>query len=288
MINIINRPTSNHRPHKKITLSNILIYIVFALMTAVILYPLIYIAAGSFMNLSEISRNYGKIFYLIPYRATLNNYYNVFISTPAYLVKFWISMFITLTITAGQLAVSCLAGYGFAKFRFPLKNVFFYLLVILMMMPFQVSLVPNYIMLSKMGLIGSYASVIIPGIFAPFGIFLLKQVYSSIPDSMIEAAKIDGANHLQILLRIIIPYAKTGIAALFILCFIDNWNMVEQPLIFLKDSYKYPLSVFLSIINNYRLDIAFVCSVLAMLPVAIVFLYLKESLVYGIENANLK
>ncbi|MHB1154615.1 MAG: carbohydrate ABC transporter permease [Eubacteriales bacterium] len=266
---------------------NIATYIIFILMTVAVLYPVVFIAAGSFMGLGEITRNYGKI-YLIPYRATAQNYHTVFISNPAYLMKFWISMLITIIISAGQLFISCLAGYGFAKFKFPMKNLWFYLLVILMMMPYQVSLVPNYIMLNKMGLIGSYASLIIPGIFAPFGIFLLKQIYSTIPDSMIEAAKIDGANHIQILLRIVIPYARTGLAALFILCFIDNWNMVEQPLIFLKEPFKYPLSVFLSIVNSTRLDIAFVCSILAMLPVTIIFLYLKESLVYGIENANLK
>jgi len=272
---------------KKISVGTIFIYIALAVMAIVILSPIVFIAASSFMNRGEIMNNYGKI-YLIPYRVTMDNYYNVFVATPAYLMKFWISLFITLAITAGQLVVSCLGGYGFAKFKFPLKNFFFYLLVILMMMPYQVILVPNYIMLNRMGLIGSYAAVIIPGIFAPFGIFLLKQVYSSIPDNVIEAAKIDGANHIQILLRVIIPYAKNGIAALFILCFIDNWNMVEQPLIFLKDSFKYPLSVFLSIINTYRIDLAYVCAILAMVPVVILFLYLKESLVYGIETSNLK
>ncbi|MCL2815681.1 MAG: carbohydrate ABC transporter permease [Oscillospiraceae bacterium] len=283
---IIKRGMNANKP-KKANIGNILIYAALTLMALVMLYPIVFISASSFMRLTEILNNYGKI-YLIPYRVTIQNYYDVFVATPDYLAKFWISLFITLSISVGQLAVSCLGGYGFAKFKFPLKNFFFYLLILLMMMPYQVILVPNYIMLDKMGLIGSYASVVIPGMFAPFGIFLLKQVYSSIPDSVIEAAKIDGANQMQILAKIIVPYAKNGIAALFILCFIDNWNMVEQPLIYLKDPFKYPLSIFLSVINNYRLDLAFVCSILAMLPVVIIFLYLKESLVYGIEKLNFK
>ena len=278
-------------------ISNIFIYFLLVLMTVIILFPVLFIVASSFMRETEIMKNYGGLLSggstkvsinLIPERVTLQNYFNVFLLTPAYLMKFWISLFMTSIIAVGQVIISCLGGYGFAKFKFPFKNAVFYLLVILMMMPYQVSLVPNYIILNKMGLIGSYASVIIPGIFAPFGIFLLKQVFSSIPDNIIEAAKIDGANQFQILTKIIIPHAKTGIAALFILCFIDNWNMVEQPLIFLKDSLKYPLSIFLSTINNSRLDIAFVCSILAIIPVFILFLYLKESLIYGIENTNLK
>ncbi|MCL2313480.1 MAG: ABC transporter permease subunit, partial [Firmicutes bacterium] len=105
---------------------------------------------------------------------------------------------------------------------------------------------------------------------------------------IIEAAKIDGANNIQVLFKIIFPYGKTGIASLFILSFIDNWNMVEQPLVFLNDIRKYPLSIFLCRINMYDLGVAFVCGILAMLPVVIIFLYLKESLVFGIETSNLK
>ena len=157
-----------------------------------------------------------------------------------------------------------------------------------MMMPLQVTLVPNYIVFERLGLIGSYASVILPGVFFPFGVFLLTQFFSSIPNSIIEAAKLDGANQIQILCRIIVPHAKSGVASLCILNFIDTWNMVEQPLIFLKDSTKYPLSVFLANVSRENLSISFVCGILAILPVLLLFLYLKDSLISGIENTNLK
>ena len=279
----------------KLRISNIVITAMLACMAAAVLLPVVFIAANSFMDGREIAKSYGGLAggsglfpHIIPERATLSQYAEVFWARPDYLVKFWNSMGLTLAIVAGQVVVSCLAGYGFAKFHFPLKNLVFFLFIVLMMMPFQVTLVPQYIMLDKLGLVGSYAAVILPGAVAPFGIFLLTQVFSSVPDNIIEAAKIDGANSVQVLFRVVFPYGKTGIAALFILCFIDNWNMVEQPLVFLSDFRKYPLSIFLTNINLYDLGIAFVCGLLAMLPVAVIFLYLKESLVFGIETSNLK
>ena len=143
-------------------------------------------------------------------------------------------------------------------------------------------------MLQKLGLLGSYWALIIPGAFGAFGIFLITQVYSYIPDELLEAAKIDGASHLQILLRIVVPCSKMGIASLVVLSFIDNWNLVEQPIVFLKNTWQYPLSVFLSQINESRLDVAFVCGVLAILPTALLYLFMKDALVSGIENASLK
>ncbi|GHU39398.1 sugar ABC transporter permease [Clostridia bacterium] len=247
---------------KKIRISGIIITAILVCLAVTALMPVVFVAANSFMDSREIMKSYsgimsgsGNIFpHIIPERATLMQYAEVFWLKPDYLVKFWNSIFITLAIVTGQVIVSCMGGYGFAKFSFPLKKLVFFMLIILMMMPYQVTLVPQYLMLDKMGLIGSYAAVILPGIVAPFGIFLLTQVFSSVPDNITEAAKIDGANNVQILFRIIFPFARTGIASLFILSFIDNWNMVEQPLVFLSDPKKYPLSIFLY--NKFTLTIS--------------------------------
>ncbi|MCL2814728.1 MAG: carbohydrate ABC transporter permease [Oscillospiraceae bacterium] len=276
--------------YKKIV--DIIVYIALILIAIAVVFPVFFIFTNSFMSENEIIKSYGdntKInMHFIPDKFSLQGYINVFLINPAYLMKFWNSVFISAAIMTGQVFVSCLGGYGFAKFKFPLKNVIFYFMIILMMMPVQVMLVPNYIVFEKINLIGSYTAVILPGIFSTFGVFLITQVFSSIPDNLIEAAKIDGANHLQILFKIAIPCCKAGVASLFVLNFIDNWNMVEQPLIFLKDPTKYPLSVFLSNINQSKLGISFVCGILAIIPVFLLFLHLKDSLIYGIENANLK
>lgn len=276
---------------KKSKCIDIIVYAVLILFGAAALFPVIFIAASSLMDESEVIRSYvsGEMdFHIIPRSFSLNGYLEVFLYTPAYLMKFWKSMLLSTVILTGQLVISCLGGYGFAKFSFRGKNVIFFFVIILMMMPLQVTLVPNYIVFERLGLIGSYASVILPGVFSTFGVFLLTQFFSSIPNSIIEAAKLDGASQIQILCRIIVPYAKSGVASLCILNFIDTWNMVEQPLIFLKDSTKYPLSVFLANVSRENLSISFVCGILAILPVLLLFLYLKDSLISGIENTNLK
>lgn len=276
---------------KKAKCIDIIVYAVLILFGAAALFPVIFIAASSLMDESEVIRSYvaGEMdFHIIPRSFSMNGYLEVFLYTPSYLMKFWKSMLLSTVILAGQLVISCLGGYGFAKFNFKGKNVIFFFVIILMMMPLQVTLVPNYIVFERLGLIGSYASVILPGIFSTFGVFLLTQFFSSIPNSIIEAAKLDGASHIQILCRIIVPYAKSGVASLCILNFIDTWNMVEQPLIFLKDSTKYPLSVFLANVSRENLSISFACGILAILPVFLLFLYLKDSLISGIENTNLK
>lgn len=276
---------------KKSKCIDIIVYAVLILFGAAALFPVIFIAASSLMDESEVIRSYvsGEMdFHIIPRSFSLNGYLEVFLYTPAYLMKFWKSMLLSTVILTGQLVISCLGGYGFAKFSFKGKNVIFFFVIILMMMPLQVTLVPNYIVFERLGLIGSYASVILPGVFSTFGVFLLTQFFSSIPNSIIEAAKLDGASQIQILCKIIVPYAKSGVASLCILNFIDTWNMVEQPLIFLKDSTKYPLSVFLANVSRENLSISFVCGILAILPVLLLFLYLKDSLISGIENTNLK
>ena len=260
------------------------------------LFPAAFMLLNSFFSGAEIAESYGVLtgsgetirFHLIPDRATLEGYAKVFLLTPSYLAKFWSSLLLAAATVAGQVLVSCVSGYGFAKFRFPLRRVLLVTVVVLMMTPVQVQMVSQYPVLRGLGLLGTYGALILPGAFGAFGIFLITQVFSYIPDEILEAAKIDGANHLQILMRVVIPYSKMGIASLVILSFIDNWNLVEQPIVFLQNAWQYPLSVFLSRINGARLDVAFVCGVLAILPTAILFLFLKDALITGIENASLK
>jgi len=267
-------------------------------MLAAAFVPFLFMLTNSFAGEGEIMRRYGALLSgnsdihtavsFIPERITLNGYLDVFLLSPNYLMKFWNSLFLTTVIVIGQTIVAVLAGYGLAKFRFPGKNIFLFFVIILSMMPRQVTLVPGFLVLDWMGLIGSYTAVILPGIFATFGTFLLSQVFSSIPDNMLDAARIDGAGQWKIFQKIAIPYVKTGIAALIVLVFIDNWNMVEQPLLYLRDTKKYPLSVFLSFIQRDALGISFVCGILAMVPVALLFLHLKNVLIQGIEFSNLK
>lgn len=271
-------------------------FILLVFLALVAVFPLLYTVTNSFMSTAEISRYYGQIaqpgghtlFHLLPDVPSLDGYYQILLRRPDYLVKFWNSILLSGCIVAGQVVISCLAGYAFSRFRFPGKETVFFVLIILMMMPYQVTLVSNYIVLDKMKLIGSYASVILPAVFSPFGVFLMRQVFDNIPKALIEAAQLDGAHPVQILTRIAVPMSRSGIAALVILSFIDSWNMVEQPLIFLKSRLSYPLSIFLVQINSSNLQLGFACGVLAMLPAALLFLLFESELVEGISIASLK
>ena len=188
----------------------------------------------------------GTAYGLLPQQWSLAGWYEVLIRRPHYLVKFWNSLILSVAIAAGQALVASLAGYAFSKFRFPGREPLFFIVIIVMMMPYQVTLVSNYFVIRGLGLMGSWAALIIPAVFSPFGVFLLRQVFDTCPDELLDAARIDGAGDLTILFRILLPRSRAGVVSLVLLTFVDAWNMVEQPLVYLDNSYDYPLSVFLS------------------------------------------
>lgn len=266
------------------------------LMALLMLFPLIVTVTNSFMSSSEIADNYssydgeteGNKFFsikLIPRSVTIRQYYDVLIAKSKFLRMFWNSVFVVLPIVAGQVIISSMAAFVFAKVKFKGRDFLFFIYIIIMMMPFQVTLVPNYITLDLLGLIDRYSAIIFPGVFGAFGVFLLRQFMMTIPNEYIEAARIDGCSLMQIFFKIILPLSKGGIASLAILSFIDNWNMVEQPLIFLKDANKHPLSIYLSNVNKGELGIAFAAALIYMLPMLLMFLYGENYLVEGISHS---
>jgi multiple sugar transport system permease protein len=265
--------------------------------------PLLLTVTNSFMSESEIRSNYNMVgsgtaaaggeavfanLKLIPDVITLKQYYTVLFKRLQFLYMFWNSAAIVLPIVFGQLLVASMAAYAFAKLEFKGREKLFYLYIVVMLMPFQVTLVPNYLIAERLGLTGSILSIILPGIFSTFGVFLLRQFMTYIPDAYTEAARVEGAGHWTVFTRIALPMTKTGLAALTILVFIDNWNMVEQPLIFLQDMGKQPLSVFLAEINAGERGIAFAASVIYMVPMLLVFLYGEDYLVQGIQLSGIK
>jgi len=267
--------------------------------------PLVITITNSLMSEAEINYSYfavpaknsdlnaasGALYHgikLIPDLATINQYYSVLIHKTQYHFLFWNSIRVVVPVVAGQIAVSSMAAYAFSKIPFKGSSALFFIYVIVMMMPFQVTLVPNYIIARHLGLLDKTLSIILPGIFSAFGVFLLRQYMVSIPDAYCESAVIDGANHFQIFLRIVLPMSRSGIASLAILVFIDNWNMGEQPLIFLTDHTKTVLSVFLSVINSNERGIAFAASSIYMAPMLLAFLYGENYLVDGIRLSGLK
>lgn len=225
---------------------------------------------------------------LIPDEVVIRQYYTVLVEKTQFLYMVWNSIIIVVPIILGQIAVASTAAYAFAKAGLKWRNQLFFIYIVVMLMPFQVTLVPNYLVADRLGLAGSYWSIILPGVFGTFGVFLLKQYMEYIPDSYLEAARVDGAGHLRVFTLIVLPMSKAGIAALAILLFVDNWNMVEQPLVFITEPVRQPLSIYLSRINSEERGVAFAAATLYMLPMLLIFLYGENYLVEGIQLSGIK
>ncbi|MBR1598810.1 MAG: carbohydrate ABC transporter permease [Lachnospiraceae bacterium] len=272
------------------------------------LLPTILTMANSFMSSAEISSNYGVIFNkykqldygekdtdyvaekvnlkLIPDMVDFSQYSTVLLKSPQYLLKFWNSVILVIPIMILQILVALGAAYSFMRFRSKRREVLFFMYVAVMLMPFQVTLVPNYIVADWLHILDTRWSIILPGIFAPFSVYLLTKFMRRIPDSLIEAAQLDGADEWQIFTKVCVPLCKGPIASVAILVFIDYWNMVEQPLIMLSDGDMHPLSVFLSKINTGEVGLAFAVATIYMVPTILIFLYGEEYLVDGISYSG--
>ncbi len=285
---------------KKRCFSRATLFLLSAVFAVMFLLPTVLTITNSFMAESEIQANYGMIFEsagggfvsekvnlkFIPDRVSLSQYVEGLIASPEYLLKFWNSVILVLPIVIFQLAVASIAAYSFTRWRGKIRSGIFFLYVILMLMPYQVTLVPNYLISDWLGLVNTRWSIILPGIFAPFSVFLLTRFMRRIPYVLIEAAKVDGAGEWEIFTRICLPQCRSALYSIAILVFIDYWNMVEQPLILLQDADSQPLSVFLSSINAGDIGLAFAMATVYMIPSLLLFLHGEEYLVEGIAHSG--
>lgn len=277
---------------------------IFAVIAALLfVMPTVLTIANSFMTSTEISANYGAMLenmtedkktYIsekvnlkfIPDKVTFDQYKNVLLKNPDYLLKFWNSIALTVPITVFQMVLAILTSYGFSRYPNKFKSIIFFTYIILMIMPYQVTLVPNFLVAEKFNILNTRWAIILPGIFSPFSVFLLSKVMRRIPVSYVEAAKLDGASELQILTKIHMPLCKGAIVSIAMLVFIDYWNMVEQPLVLMKDADMHPLSVFLSQINTGDIGLAFAVGTVYMVPTILMFLYGEDYLLEGITYSG--
>ena len=269
----------------------------------VFLMPTFLTIANSFMSATEINANYGAIFaenedggkvYIserinlkfIPDMVSFSQYFSVLFKSPDYLLKFWNSVILVVPIVVFQLVTASLAAYSFARLKGRLKELIFFVYIVVMLMPYQVTLVPNYLISDWLNILDTRWAIILPGIFTPFAVFILSKIMRRIPAALIEAAQLDGAGELQIFMYICMPICKSALFSVAILVFIDYWNMVEQPLILLSDTNLYPLSVFLSQINSGEIGLAFAVATIYMIPTLLIFLYGEDYLVEGIAYSG--
>ncbi|NBC67681.1 ABC transporter permease subunit [Paenibacillus sacheonensis] len=280
------------------------------LLSALALFPVALTVTNALMSEREIAHHYGALdgedavdaedadaaamptervsIRWIPERVTLKPFAEVLLLQSKFLNLFWNSVRLALPILIGQTAIGTLAGYAFAKLAFPGRDGLFFVYLLTMLMPFQVTLVPNYLIADRLGLLQTYGAIIWPGVFAAFGVFLMRQFTAGIPDPYLEAARIDGAGHFRAFRHIVLPIVKPGMTALALLLFADNWNMVEQPLLFITEPFRQPLSVYLARINEGARGVAFASSTLYMTPMVLLFLYGEDQLVEGIQRSGIK
>ena len=283
-------------------LARTVLTIIAACFALAFLMPTVLTITNSFMTQSEISANYGQVFknasgsegktYIaetvnlkfIPDKVTFSQYITTLIKSPDYLLKFWNSVILVIPIVLLQLAVASVTAYGFTRWRGKVRSFLFFFYVILMLMPYQVTLVPNYLVSDWLGLLDTRWAIIFPGMFAPFSVFLLTKSMRRIPSSLIEAAKLDGSSEWQVFTDICLPQCRSALYSIAILVFIDYWNMVEQPIILLPNADLQPLSVYLSTINTSEVGLAFAIATIYMVPSLLLFLHGEDYLVEGIAH----
>lgn len=275
---------------KIITLFFIVLSIIFA-------FPIIMLITSSFMGKGEILQNFASILSnsdeyvkiaIIPKYPTLRSYINVLLDTPEFFITYFNSVKIVFFVLLGQLLVGVPAAWGFAKYNFKFKKLIFTLYIILMLMPFQVTMLSSYLLLDNINIINNHLSIILPGIFSTFPIFIIYRSFKAIPDELIEVGKVYGANDFQIFMKIGIPLGLPGIISALLLQFFEYWNLIEQPLTYISDKNLWPLSLYLPNISLKYADVSFVASVIVLITAILVFLAGEKHLEQGISTLGEK
>ncbi len=259
--------------------------------------PVLFLLTGSLMDPGELSQYLSPIlsqgkgyvaWRLVPQSPSLRSYVELLLDSPEFFAMFWNSVRITALILVGQLLVGAPAAWGFARFQFRFRKTLFTLYLILMLMPFQVTMLSSFLVLDSIHLINTQWSVILPAVFSTFPVFLMYRFFRSIPEGILESAKLDTGSAFQIFLNIGLPLGSAGIVSALVLGFLENWNLIEQPLAFLKDKTLWPLSLYLPNIDLAKAGVAFTGSVVTLLPALLVFLSGQDYLEQGITAAAIK
>lgn len=225
---------------------------------------------------------------LLPNYPTLRNFIELLFDKPEFYTVFGNSLKIVLFTLLGQLLVGVPAAWAFATFKFRGKKILFTIYIILMMLPFQVTMLSTYLVLKNLAMTNSHMAIILPGVFSTFPVFLMYRSFAQIPKGLLEAAKIDGANEWAIFFYIGLPLGFSGLLSCLVLGFLEYFSLVEQPLAFLKDKSLWTLSLYLPDIGLAQVGYAFAASVVALMPALFVFLFGQEYLEKGIIASAIK
>ena len=226
---------------------------------------------------------------LSPRMFSLSQYWKILIVDTSVLRMFAMSVFYTVMILLGQAVFVPMLAYALSRFRFKGRNVIFMAILLLMLLPYQVTMVPNVLTLKRMGLMNTVWAVILPLWFAPFYVFLLRQFMASLPNELFEAAQVDGAGTIRCYFHVALPVCRPAIGAALALSFADCWNLVEQPMTYLSQRTELqPLSVMFNQLVSESTGVEFAGAVIYMLPALFVYLYFLDDILSGIQLTELK
>ena len=250
--------------------------------------PVYYMVSTSFKAESEVV---AIPIHWLPHEFTPENYPESFAIAP-FALYFYNSLVVALAVVLSTLFFCALAGYGFAKFDFPGKGLSFLLVLSTMMIPFQILLIPLYVMVHGFGWTNNFAGLIIPGALNAFGVFLMRQFCLTLPEELLDAARIDGAGEIGIFLRIVLPLIKPPLASLAIITFLGSWNNFLWPLIVVNKGYLFTLpvgmTVFTQPLRSPYWTYSMAVSTVATVPVVLVFLALQKYFIQGVVLSGMK
>ena len=273
---------------KNAIISKVIIYVILILMAAIMIVPFLWMLSASIKSDREVFQMNPFVF--IPANPKWSNYHDIWtkIAMPTFVKN---TVILTLVVTFLQLLTSSFAAYAFAKLEFKYRKALFLAYIATIAMPWQVYMVPQFIMLRRMGLNDKLLAMVCLQAFSAFGVFMMKQFYEGIPSELCEAARIDGMNEYRIYRTIMLPLSKPALATLTIFTFVNTWNDYLGPLIYLRSESKKTIQLGLKMfISQYSSDYGLIMagSVLSLIPLIIVFLIFQNYFVEGVAATGIK
>ena len=266
-----------------------LLWFLMGVFALIMLLPIWIAVTGAFSSQWELTENLRPVlgngqglakWTLLPQSPTLKSLVQVLLDSPEFFTMFWNSVTITAGILLGQFAIAVPAAWGLAKLHLPRKLGDLYM--VLMLLPFQVLMYPEYLVLKSLGLLNTLWAVILPGVFSAYPVFLLTRFFGAIPEEILEAARLDGAGEWQIFRYIALPLGLPGLLSVGILSFLDAWNLIEQPMTFLKNRALWPLSLFLPETTLTDAGLGFAAALLMLIPALLLFGLCQDAFEQGI------
>ena len=224
---------------------------------------------------------------LLPQYPTLRGHIELMLDEPEFFVMFWNSMTYAALAVLGQL-IGVGAAWAFSRYDFPLKKAIFAIYIALMLMPFQVTMIGQYLQLDSIHLIDTRWALILPLTFSTLPVFIMTKFFEAIPEGILEAARIDGANEGMVFIKIGLPLSIPGLLSAAVLGFLESWGMIEQPMTFLRSQRLWPLSLYLPQVNESSMGRALAASAITLIPPLLVFLCGQKYLVQGIGTMGMK